>query len=206
MLRYAAICLCISLTVVFFASCSYGEENKEHGSIELLELESEELEKYITLGQYKGLYVELGADEARGEAVWRAVEELSRIGDYPVSHVYYYRDQIVAEYKFYAEQAGVSYEEMLERLGESEASILEEAKKLTKSDLVYAAIVKNEGIAVTDEEKQTLFDRYVEKYVSEYGYEDEYVRAELTDEIYGSMLYDKTTEFLIVSNSFAEAN
>lgn len=206
MLRYAAICLCISLAVVSFVSCSYKEQPEEHGSMELLKLEKEEFEKYIILGQYKGLSVEVGADETRGEAVWRAVVELSEIGEYPVSHVYYYRDQIIAEYKFYAEQAGVSYDEMLVSLGESETSILEEAKMLTKSDLVYAAIVRNEGIEITEEEKQKLFDRYAEKYVSKYGYEEEYVRAELTDEIYGSMLYDKTTEFLIVSNSFAEAN
>lgn len=204
MLRYAAICLCLSLTILSLVSCSYEEQDKEHGSMELLELEEAEFEKYIELGQYKGLTVKVGAEESRSEAVWRAIMEVSEVEEYPVSHVYYYKDQITAEYKYFAEQAGVSYEEMLAELGETEGNILEEAKTLTKSDLVYAAVVRTEGIEITAEEKQTLFDRYVEKYVSEYGYEDEYVRAEMADEIYGSMLYDKTTEFLILNNSFEE--
>ena len=79
--------------------------------------------------------------------------------------------------------------------------ILEEAKALTKSDLVYSVIVKLEGIRVTEDEKERLFDRYVDKYVSVYGYSADYVKKNLSSEIYSSMLYDKTTEFLLTNNN-----
>ena len=204
--RYAALCLCISLLALTMFSCSSEDPDKVHNKMGLLELDESEFNKYIKLGQYKDLNIEIAEGESRPAAVWRAVEYTSEITEYPISHVYYYRDQLIAQYKYYAEQAGVSYDAMLSELGESEVTILEEAKKLTRSDLVYAAVVRAEGIALTEDEKIDLFDKYVDKYVEEYGYTADYVRAEMADEIYGSMLYDKTTEFLLISNSFVECN
>ena len=89
-------------------------------------------------------------------------------------------------------------------LEDAAGAILEEAKALTKSDLVYSAIVKLENISISESEKERLFDKYVEKYVSVYGYNAEYVKKNMADEIYDSMLYDKTTEFLIKNNNLIE--
>ena len=160
-----------------------------------------ELEAYIEIGDYKGLTLTLG-DKSKGEAVWDAVLENSHINDYPMQHFYYYIVQIKGQYEYYAESAGMSYDELIKELGVTDGMIHEEARDLTKKDILCAIIQKTEGILLTEEEKQTHLDRYVEKYVSEYGYSEDYVRTNMTEEIYGSMLYDKTTEFLILNNSF----
>ena len=74
---------------------------------------------------------------------------------------------------------------------------------MVRKDIVYRYIVECEGISVTDEERTALFDRYVDKYVSDYGYHREYVLTNMTEMIHDSMLYDKTMEFLIANNEFA---
>ena len=76
------------------------------------------------------------------------------------------------------------------------------AKELTECEL--KDILAKEGITLTEDEKNTFFDRYVKKYAESYKYSEEYVRAELTELVYDSMLYDKTVEFLIIHNSFVE--
>ena len=63
-------------------------------------------------------------------------------------------------------------------------------------------ITDEEFAALTDEEKEVHFDRYVDKYVSDWGYDRDYVAKNLADLVYDSMLYDKTTEYLIVNNDF----
>ena len=206
MLRYVALCLCAAAIMLAACSCAYKETPQENTErMDFLAMSTEELSKYIELGEYKELTVSVSEGESRGMAVWRAVESGSSVKQYPVAHVYYYKGQLETQYGYYAEQAGISYEEMLEEMGETEASILEQAKAMTKSDLVYAAIVKAESIEVGDGERQALFERYVEKYVSDYGYGNDYVRENMADEIYGSMLYDKTTEFLLVNNTVGDA-
>ena len=77
-----------------------------------------------------------------------------------------------------------------------------DAKSLVKKDLIFELIRKKEGITLTDEEKNAFFDKYVKKYAESYKYSEEYVRAELSELVYDSMLYDKTVEFLIIHNSF----
>ena len=191
-----AICICC------FASCSYGGTASDTPKkMDMLSLELSELEKYMSVGQYKGMEISV-VDGNRGDAVWNEVINGATVKSYPESQVYYYMDQLRGQYKYYAEQAGVSYEEMLESLGIDEGGILKEAKALTKGDILYAIILKRENISLSEDEKQTHFSKYVDKYVSEYGYTKEYVEENLAEEIYGSMLYDKTTEFLIVNNIF----
>lgn len=196
-----ALALALILTLV---SCAYGAGSAVPTGerMDLLSMELSALEEYVEIGQYKELDIALDG-RSRGEAVWAAVAEGSEMKLYPEDQVYYYVEQIRAEYRYHAQKSGMSYEDMLEQLGVDEGDILREAKELTKGDLLYAVVQKRESIALTEEEKQTLFDRYVDKYVSEYGYTEEYVSENLSDEIYGSMLYDKTTEFLIVNNSFS---
>lgn len=196
--------LCVALAVLCLLSlcaCSGEEAQSTNGQkLDILGMELGQIKNYIEIGKYKGLEVST-AENTRDGAIWAAVEGNFSLKEYPEQHVLYYAEQLRVEYRYYAEQDGKSKDEIDALLEESEESILAEARALTKSDLVYAAIVKLEGISVTEDEKAALFDRYVEKYVSVYGYGAEYVKQNMADEIYSSMLYDKTTEFLLTNNN-----
>lgn len=201
-----AIILLLTLCVACFASCTYGGGSTTTAKkMDFLSLELTELEKYLYIDEYKGLQITLG-QRTKGEAVWQTLSERAEVKSYPEQHVYYYVEQLRAQYEYYAERAGISYEEILEQLGINEGDILREAKELTKGDILFAIVVKKEGITLSDTEKQTLFDKYVEKYVSEYGYTESYVKENMTDRIYDSMLYDKVTEFLIINNTVINEN
>ena len=91
---------------------------------------------------------------------------------------------------------------LLESRGTDESKMREEAREMVKKDLVFWYIVQAEGITVTEEEKQTHFDKYVDKFVSDYGYSRAYVTENMADEIYEAMLYDKTLEYLFSVNTF----
>ena len=112
----------------------------------------------------------------------------------------YYISQLEAQYKYYANEAGVSYDEMLAEVGATAESIKTDAQNMAIDDVIYELVRRSENITLTSEEKQNLFDKYVEKYVTDYGYTKEYVKKNLADLIYKSMLYDKTTEYLIKNN------
>ena len=200
--QHISLFFVILVCALLCCACTYTRSPEQNArNIDFSSLEMSELEAYIEIGDYKGLTLTLG-DKSKGEAVWDAVLENSHINDYPMQHFYYYIVQIKGQYEYYAESAGMSYDELIKELGVTDGMIHEEARDLTKKDILCAIIQKKEGILLTEEEKQTHLDRYVEKYVSEYGYSEDYVRTNMTEEIYGSMLYDKTTEFLILNNSF----
>lgn len=169
-----------------------------------MNFDSADLSLYIELGQYRNLTLtSKGTDNAsRGSAVWNAVVESSRVIEYPEQQLMYYYSQSRARYRFYADKNNVTYEKLLEDLGITDEDIMNEAKALTKEDLVRHAILKTEGIELTEEEKDRLFGRYVDKFVTDYGYKEEYVRENLTDEIYDTMLEDKMLEALISWNTF----
>lgn len=158
--------------------------------------------EYVELGEYRDMEFSLSAAASRGEAVWQAVLENSRVLAYPEEQVAYYVAQEQAKYRYYAKQKGATYEEILEANGVSEEAILQEAQELTKKDLVFYAVLAAEQITLSVEEKQTHFDRYAEKFIQDYGYSAEYVQSHLTEEIYSTMLYDKMIEKLITLNTF----
>jgi ABC-type multidrug transport system fused ATPase/permease subunit len=86
--------------------------------------------------------------------------------------------------------------------GASEDEIRAEAERMAVDDLLFELVKRTENISLSDNDKTEHFDRYVKKYVEDYGYDEEYVRKNLSSEVYDSMLYDKTTEFLIAYNYF----
>lgn len=202
----------LSLAGCIFASCrdsgnskSTESESQKRGDVYLpMNFDSADLSLYIELGQYRNLTLtSKGTDNAsRGSAVWNAVVESSRVIEYPEQQLMYYYSQGRARYRFYADKNNVTYEKLLEDLGITDEDIMNEAKALTKEDLVRHAILKTEGIELTEEEKDRLFGRYVDKFVTDYGYKEEYVRENLTDEIYDTMLEDKMLEALISWNTF----
>lgn len=203
-LRALCAFMAVLLLTSSFVACSWKETITVDGEkCDFNAMTADELAEYIEIGQYKGLEISLSG-RSKGEAAWDTVAELSTVKHYPEGHVYYYIEQFEGQYKYYAEEAGVTYEALLEELGINEGSITKEAKAMTEKDIVYSIVRKLEDIELTEDEKQTYFAKYVQKYVSEYGYSEEYVTANMSDLIYESMLYDKTTEFLIVNNTFVE--
>lgn len=202
--RIAMLLAALLVLCALLASCSVKAHLEPEGQKQDFEAMSlEALEGYVSIGSYKNMSIALDG-RTKGEAVWDAILENVDASEYPQEHVYYYIEQLEEQYKYYAKQADVSYKEILAQLGESDATILQDAKSMTKKDIAYAIIVKKEKISLTDGEKQMYFDRYVDKYVESYGYSREYVKSNMSELIYDSMLYDKTTEFLILNNTFSE--
>ena len=149
---------------------------------------------FATNHSHINYYIDVTTQKTRLSEAQAVAEEL----------VSYYTEQTKARYSYYAEKNDMEYSKVLEDFGATEESIATEAKALAKADLVFAALVKAESITLSDSEKSEHFGRYLEFYVESYGYTEEYVKENLTDEIYESMLYDKASEFLIINNSFPE--
>ena len=193
--------LSLLLTSILAMSSCKKDRTYESGS-EKPDIFSLDVQEYLSLGQYKGLSIKLVEGESKGEAIWEATVSGSDIISYPQELLDYYIAQTEAQYRYYAEKSGKSYAEVLADYGKTEASLLEDAKRFVKEDLVYAAIVKVEGIEVTEADKAAHFDTFVDQYVSVYGYDKEYVKEKLADVVLDSMLHDKMIEFLILNNSF----
>ena len=198
--RAAALLLCLVLAL-FALSCKKDEDENTDGAMDMRAVSSQELEGYATLGGYTGLSVTVGTD-SKGEAVWKEIRENAKIIAYPEQQVNYYIAQIEAQYKYYAEQADMSYADMLKEFGATEESIRVEAQEMAIDDVIYELVRRAENIMLSEDEKESLFDKYVQKYVSDYGYTEQYVKENMSELIYESMLYDKTTEYLIKNNDF----
>ena len=191
------VSLLFAICMTAFSSCEKSD------SLEVSNMSLEELEECVSVCDYKGLELSLGT-QTKEEALVTYVYANSNIKKYPSGAVNYYAEQLKSQYRYYANQADMKYEEMLDKLGEDNVTINAEAKRLVKKDLIFELIRKKESIVLTDEEKVQFFDRYVAKYAEAYKYSEEYVRDELSELVYDSMLYDKTIEFLIINNSFVE--
>ena len=158
---------------------------------------------YIKSISYKGLEIALESENAsKQNAVWDAVLGSVKIDTYPEEAVNYYFEQTKRLYMESVDNNAEDYLALLERRGITESDMLSEAKALVKKDLALLYITQTEKISVTDAEKSSLFDKYVQRYVDTYGYDKAYVMENMSELIYESMLYDKTTEFLILNNTF----
>ena len=160
-----------------------------------------DLSKYVKLGSYKGLVVDANGT-TEGEAVFEAVVKKCEIIEYPESALNYYLTQTVELYKGYAKKANMSYDELMKALDLTEEDLENEAKNLIKKDLIAAALVKAEGLELTDNEKENLFDKYASVYMDLYDYTKSYIQENLSEEIYDSMQYDKLLEYLVNENFF----
>ncbi|MBQ9087108.1 MAG: hypothetical protein IJY47_08000 [Clostridia bacterium] len=200
-LGVGALLLCLLLGCL--CSCQK-DEPEEEAVLTAIDYDVvEDWSEYVLLSQYTGLEICLQQEaDSKSEQVWKTVLGQAEILHYPEEQVSYYAAQTRATYRYYAQQNGWSLEETMEKLGVTEESILAEARDMVKGDLVYRYIVADAGIALTEEEKASLFDRYARQYAETYGYELSYVTASLSELVYDSMLYDKTMEYLIVNNTF----
>jgi hypothetical protein len=195
------------LLALLFVSLAVGcaKEDEKSGGEKVLAYENVDISKAVSLGEYKGLSVTLLDSETKAQAIWRVILDSSEVLEYPAEQVDYYLSQSKARCEYYASIHNVSYEEALAALGYSEESMLGEAKELVASDMIGIAIRESAGITLTDDEKDRLFDKYAEKYAQDWGYNLAYVKDSLAEEVYGLMLYDKTTEYLIINNTFVTA-
>ncbi len=193
----------ISLIAVLMLLSLFSCTNGDDDNVEHIPPEHETIDLYaVSLPEYKGLIVIQRAGENRGEAVWRVVLEDSHIAEYPSEFLSYYKSQTLEKYKIMASNAGMNYAELLEALDMTETDVESEACELAKNELVMLALIKKEQIELTEDEKARLFDRYAEKIASEIGRDTSYVKENLADEVYDTMLHDKTIEFLITQNTF----
>ena len=199
--KYSALALALLMLVSLFSCKQDNKEKSDARALELSELSDVELADFAELGEYKGLTV-VCEDRPKGESVWAAIKKNVTVKAYPKEQVNYYVSQIEAQYKYYAEQADMSYEEMLREMGVTEDSILSQASSMAIDDVIYELVRRDAKITLSSQEKESHFDRYVSKYVTDYGYTEQYVRENMKEEIYGSMLYDKVTEYLITNNQF----
>jgi FKBP-type peptidyl-prolyl cis-trans isomerase (trigger factor) len=158
---------------------------------------------YISSIKYKDLEIVLESENSSKEtALWKEMLKTVEIREYPAEAVDYYFDQTKKLYMDAAENDPDDYLLLLESKGIDEDVMREQAKALVKEDLIFLYITQAENISVTDAEKSQHFDMYADKYVSDYGYDREYVKENMSELIYESMLYDKTMEYLILNNSF----
>ena len=196
--------LCATL-LLLLGLCSCGEKTEEAKPSGGVSYDDARLSEYIAPFAYEGLEIELSsADALKSEAVWELILSRAEVISYPEDAVEYYAEQLRDTYRYYADENDWSYEQALEFFGRSEESILSEAREMVKGDLVYRYIVKDAGISLTEEDKSAQIGRYVAKFAEDYGYTEDYVREEMLDLVYDSMLYDKTMEHLIVKNTFVQ--
>lgn len=199
--KKALVTLLALIMLISMFSCKKSDENESAEPVDFAAMSDDELKSYVELGEYKLMTLKQGSSP-KGEVVWAAVKKNATVKDYPEQQVSYYVSQIKAQYAYYAEEAGISYKEMLREVGATDESIRSEAESMAADDVIYELVRRDADITLREDEKSKFFEKYVEKYVEDYGYSREYVVENMTDEIYDSMLYDKTTEFLIAYNYF----
>ena len=181
------------------AACSENEPEET----DALELSYEGVKPRDCLSSvsYLGLTVSYDATKGtRSEALWQAVLDGAVVREYPEGAVAYYVSQIRAEYRYLADREGLTVEELLSLRGMSEETVKEEAAAMVKSDLVFLYIVEDAGIVLSESERIAHYDRYADRYVEKYGFDRAYVDERLRDEVYDSMLFDKTVEYLLLRN------
>lgn len=199
--KRALVTLLALIMLISMFSCKKSDENESAEPVDFAAMSDDELKSYAELGEYMLMTLKQGSSP-KGEVVWAAVKKNATVKDYPEQQVSYYVSQIKAQYAYYAEEAGISYKEMLREVGATDESIRSEAESMAADDVIYELVRRDADITLREDEKSKFFEKYVEKYVEDYGYSREYVVENMTDEIYDSMLYDKTTEFLIAYNYF----
>ena len=189
------------IMIISMFSCKKNGEKESVEPVDFAAMSDDELKSYAELGEYKLMTLKQGSNP-KGEVVWAAVKKNATVRDYPEQQVSYYVSQIKAQYAYYAEEAGISYKEMLREVGATDESIRSEAESMATDDVIYELVRRDAKITLRSDEKSKFFEKYVEKFVADYGYSREYVKENMQDEIYESMLHDKATEFLITNNQF----
>lgn len=199
----------IFITLLCTAVCSCRKNTDSNDNSLQADLDYSDINpmEYIENTTYIGLTVTLDStDQSREDALWGAILENTNITSYPEEKVEYYFQQEKAYYMYLVKNDEKDYQALLSLRGVSEEEMREDARRMVAKDLIYRFVVDAENIALTEDEKTQLFDRYAEKYVADYGYTKGYVTENMSDMVYQTMLYDKTMEYLILKNTFIIPN
>ena len=206
----AAITLAIS-SFLSFAACNdvggsgtgtnVSTQSVEQSRVTDTELSYDDIDatRYVKSVKYKGL--EITAEKNSGtneELLWAAILETAEMHSYPEDKVEYFFNQMKISYMYLVDYDEEAYKMLLNNRNTTEEDMRNEARKMVKKDLVYRYIVTVEDLSISDSEKKSLFEKYVDKYVNDYGYTREYVKLNMSELIYDSMLYDKTMEMLLL--------
>ena len=205
MFKKFIVFLLILCSLLTFAACGGSDSSVESDDTEKITLDYSDVDvnAFVKSAVYEGLTVTLADKDASKEAaLWDIIIASAQTEAVPEDKAMYYFNQTKEYYMYFAGDIDKDYEYVLKHFSTDEEKMMEEARVLVKKDLLYRYIVAAEGISITDDEKNKLFDKYVDKYVNDFGYRREYVLANMTEMIYDSMLYDKTMEHLIANNTF----
>ena len=198
---FAVACLFILSAFVGCKDRTEGQDTEAESYSGMPEYDAENIGNYIKPFEYTGRTVYAKVGETRQEAVWNSVVAAAEILSYPEAQVEYYASQERAKYRYYASRDGIDYGELLVSLGVTEESFYEKARGYVKEDLVLEYIARDAGIVLTDAEKQTHLDKYAERLSEVYGNDKEYIKANMTEQIYDAMLGDKIMEYLLLNNT-----
>ncbi len=164
------------------------------------EYDTANIESYVKPFDIAGFEVGEGEQAEQKRALWESVLSSAEIISYPEAQVEYYAEQERAKYRYFAKRDGIAYDGLLSSLGVTEESIYERARTYVKEDLVLEYIAKTGNVELTEEEKESLFDRYAEQLAALYGNDTEYVKENMQKQIYDTMRSDKIKEYLYVQN------
>ncbi len=207
-IKILSIALVGVLLLALFVACNANNDSPTDTDdkakyASLPEYDTEKLSEYIEPFEYTGLTVTVKEGQSRSEAIFESISSGANVKKYPTPQIEYYVSQEKAKYKYLAERDGIEYDRLLEGLGVDDKTMKESAEKMVKDDLVLAFIIKDAGITLSDTEKEEHTDRYAEKLTELYGYNKDYIKKNMTEQIYETMLYDKTMEYLILNNTVA---
>ncbi len=202
--RASALILACLFLLSAFVGCKDGEESdgtEAQSYLGMPEYDAENIESYVKPFEYVGLTVNVGEGETKQQKLWETLVASAEIVAYPEAQVEYYAEQERAKYRYYAKRDGIEYAELLSELGVTEESIYDTARAYVKDDLVLEYIARDAEIELTDEEKREHTDKYAEKLATLYGNDKEYIKTNMTEQIYDAMRSDKIMEFLLLNNT-----
>ena len=198
-LLLALLCLCTALLSCKETDGDADTEIESYGGMP--DYDTNALSSYVKPFEYTGLTVVADLGETRQEALWADIVAGVEIIFYPSEQVEYYVSQERAKYRYYAKRDGIEYGELIKALGVTEETMYEEARALVKEDLALQFIIVDADISLSDAEVSEHTDKYAERLAEIYGYDAEYIKTNMTEQIYDAMISDKTMEFLLGNNT-----
>lgn len=168
--------------------------------------DSERISDYLSPLRFSGRVIPLEEGQAKDLAILSLLLSEVEVLLYPDEAMAYYERQIRAHDRYLAKEQGRDYEEYAAAEGRGDAFVAEEAKRMVRTDLLLVYVAEEAGLWLTDGEKAEHYEKYAEKYAKDYGYGRDYVDEHMRDEVYDSMQYDKTMEYLIRVNEFEVRN
>lgn len=155
---------------------------------------------YTSVEAFRTFYREyleaVAAEEAHQNALntlWSAVFENTTFHQIPAEQTNYYYNQLSAQYQSYATSYGLSYEDILSIYGLTDETLKMQAEQYAKQDLVFYALVRAEGLTVTEEEYLTGLAMYAASAGASAAELEAYYGADYIKE---SLLWDEMLEML----------